>query len=120
MVGLVRIEGAHSGVLPFGLSCPTSTCRSCADSVRSLQLLTKGANLRACSNRREGGTPLHEATAARHHHVINLLLEKGASPWVQNRHKETAYDLAIRLQQVQLVRWFERLAKFGACLIFSG
>ena len=50
-----------------------------------LQLISKGANINACSNKRDGGTPLHEAaSAASSPDMINLLLMAGASPFVAN------------------------------------
>lgn len=51
-----------------------------------MQLIRKGANINACSSRRDGGTPLHEAAATVKIPIAQMLMAAGASPFVENHH----------------------------------
>lgn len=51
-----------------------------------VQLIRKGANINACSSRRDGGTPLHEAAATVRIAIAQMLMAAGANPFVENHH----------------------------------
>jgi ankyrin repeat protein len=52
-----------------------------------MQLLRKGANIRACCADKEGGTPLHEAASTSASEAANTLLRYGANPFIMNYHR---------------------------------
>jgi hypothetical protein len=83
-----NVTGEHA-CIPRYLQALTSI-------LRSMQLLRKGANINACSAKRDGGTPLLEAVCfAQNADVINMLIDAGASPFMANRHGTPRTSLAM-------------------------
>jgi ankyrin repeat protein len=77
-----------------------------------LQLLEQGADVSAQTTRPNSGTPLHEAVYQRHEAMVELLLQHGANPFVENNHSRTAMDLAITSGNVAVIRALENKAIF--------
>ncbi|CAD7704820.1 unnamed protein product [Ostreobium quekettii] len=76
-------------------------------------LLAFGANVQHMSRRRDGGTALHEAVQRQcSAQLVDALLSKGASPFVENASGFTALDYAIVRKELVLVRRFEELGFF--------
>ena len=48
-------------------------------------------------------TPLHEAAAAGHASIVELLINKGADPCPRDNHDATPYDLAYNERQEEVV-----------------
>lgn len=75
-------------------------------------LLAAGASVDSASN--DGWTPLMEATHFGYSAVVRLLLDGGANIELKNIHGQTAFDIATRNKQAEVVailREHERLEK---------
>eukprot|EP00939_MAST-03C_sp_MAST-3C-sp1_P005329 g5329.t1 len=59
-------------------------------------LLRRGASVNLCDCEFRRSTPLHEAASAGWHTIVSLLLEKGASGYLQDVHGDTALHAACR------------------------
>jgi hypothetical protein len=70
-------------------------------------LLARGAALEAQSRRSDSGSALHEAAARRHAAALDVLLEAGASPFVENGRGYTAMDLGCSTKAAELLRRME-------------
>ncbi len=77
-----------------------------------LQLLELGADVSVQTSRPNSGTPLHDAVYQRHEAMVELLLQYGANPFVENFHSRTAMDLAVSSGNVAVIRALESKAIF--------
>eukprot|EP00884_Botryococcus_braunii_P019148 jgi/Botrbrau1/5917/Bobra.0366s0091.2 len=75
-------------------------------------LLQNGANVNHVGAKPDCSTALHEAVSRGYNKVVDLLLQYGASPFMENGRSLTAVDLAINLRSAALVRRLETRAPF--------
>lgn len=77
-------------------------------------LLRHRANVQHMSQRREGGTALHEAVFKHcNRRIVDSLLKYGASPFVENVSRFTAMDYAIVKRDAGLLRRLEHYGYFS-------
>lgn len=80
-------------------------------------LLKLGANVHHVGRKKDGGSALHEAVQKQSSRdIVEMLLRRGASPFVENTSGFTALDYAILRKDTHLVRRFEELGHFRGYL----
>lgn len=69
--------------------------------------MQRGATVELQCTNAKGGSALHEAVYRRHYHLVELLLQQGADPFVENIKSYTALDFACEVQNADLIRRLE-------------
>eukprot|EP00210_Caulerpa_lentillifera_P005935 g5673.t2 len=83
-------------------------------------LLSFGADVNHMNWNQNGGTALHEAVSSWvPQNMIRLLLRYGATPFIENLSRNTAYDLASKRRDASLLRMFEKYGKFDQYLLIK-